>query len=170
MKTYAKKQDLLNEINKTYVAFVSEFTDIADQNLHLRIKTVDKTPFEMLAYQIGWLELLMSWEKDELAGKDVILPAPGMKWNNLGKLYQSFYEKYQGLSLAKLLQKFAKTQAAFVEFVAGLAEDVLFGQNKRKWASSTPSQWPVWKWLHINSVAPFTNFRAKIRKWKKGIN
>jgi hypothetical protein len=34
--------------------------DIDDKNLHLQIKTVDKTPFEMLTYQIGWLELLMN--------------------------------------------------------------------------------------------------------------
>ncbi|MGO3317954.1 MAG: ClbS/DfsB family four-helix bundle protein, partial [Leuconostoc carnosum] len=26
---------------------------------------------------------------------------------------------------------------------------------------------PVWKWVHINSVAPFGTFRTKIRKWKK---
>ncbi|AQP77350.1 hypothetical protein B0X25_10755 [Listeria monocytogenes] len=25
----------------------------------------------------------------------------------------------------------------------------------------------MYKWIHINSVAPFTNFRTKIRKWKK---
>ncbi|KWZ73162.1 hypothetical protein HMPREF3198_01521 [Winkia neuii] len=30
-----------------------------------------------------------------------------------------------------------------------------------------PSAWPVWKWVHINTVAPFTTFRTKIRKWKK---
>ncbi|MER2002308.1 MAG: ClbS/DfsB family four-helix bundle protein, partial [Carnobacterium inhibens] len=27
-----------------------------------------------------------------------------------------------------------------------------------------------WKWIHINTVAPFTNFRTKIRKWKKAIS
>ncbi|MCB6437728.1 ClbS/DfsB family four-helix bundle protein, partial [Erysipelatoclostridium ramosum] len=25
----------------------------------------------------------------------------------------------------------------------------------------------VYKWIHINTVAPFTNFRGKIRKWKR---
>lgn len=36
-----------------------------------------------------------------------------------------------------------------------------------EWASSTPSKWRVWKWIHINIVAPFKSFRTKIRKWKK---
>jgi hypothetical protein len=167
MKTYGTKQDLINEIGKTYAAFVAEFVDIDDKNLHLQIKTVDKTPFEMLAYQIGWLKLLMNWGKDEMAGKDVVTPTPEIKWNKLGDLYQSFYEKYKEPSLLKLLKKFDETYLAFIELVDKLDEDVIFGENKRKWASSTPSKWPVWKWLHINSVAPFTNFRTKIRKWKK---
>ncbi|MDR2081767.1 MAG: ClbS/DfsB family four-helix bundle protein [Campylobacteraceae bacterium] len=150
MKTYKTKKDLINEINKTYTAFAAEFVDIDDKNLHLRIKAVDKTPFEMLSYQIGWLELVMSWEKDETAGKEIIMPAAKIKWNRLGELYQSFYEKYNELSLSKLLTKFEKTKSAFVEFIEQLDEDVIFGENRRKWASSTPSKWPVWKWLHIN--------------------
>ena len=169
MQTYKTKQDLINEIDKTYSNFVAEFVDVAEKKLHSRIKTVDKTPFEMLAYQIGWLNLVMSWETDEMAGKEVVMPAPGIKWNKMGDLYQRFYEKYADLSLPKLLKKFEKTKCEFIEFIARTDEAVIFGANKRKWASSTPSKWPVWKWLHINSVAPFTSFRAKIRKWKKAI-
>nr|WP_231284711.1 ClbS/DfsB family four-helix bundle protein [Leptotrichia hofstadii] len=46
-------------------------------------------------------------------------------------------------------------------------EKELFKQNQRQWASTTPSNWPIWKWIHINTVAPFKTFRTKIRKWKK---
>ncbi|MFZ3195383.1 MAG: ClbS/DfsB family four-helix bundle protein, partial [Bacillus mycoides] len=41
-----------------------------------------------------------------------------------------------------------------------------FQSEQRKWAT-TKAMWPVWKWVHINTVAPFMNFRTKIRKWKK---
>jgi hypothetical protein len=111
MKNYEGKKELINEINKTYSAFVTEFVDINEKNLHSRIKTVDKTPFEMLAYQIGWLELVMSWEKNEMANKEVAMPAPGIKWNKLGDLYQSFYEKYKELSLSNPLKKIEKTKS-----------------------------------------------------------
>src|SRR5215510_14626282 len=169
MKDYETKQDLIDEINKAYLAFVAEFTDVDEYKINKRIKTVDKTPFEMLAYQIGWLELIMGWDKNEMAGKEVIMPAPGIKWNKMEELYQSFYAKNKELSLPKLLKKFDKNKTAFIEFIVKLDEEVIFGENKRQWASSTPSILPVWKWLHINSVAPFTNFRPKIRKWKKEI-
>ena len=29
--------------------------------------------------------------------------------------------------------------------------------------NTTPSSWPIWKWIHINIVAPFKLFRIKIR-------
>ncbi|WP_072873612.1 ClbS/DfsB family four-helix bundle protein [Hoylesella oralis] len=29
--------------------------------------------------------------------------------------------------------------------------------------------WEVYKFIHINTVAPFCMFRTKIRKWKKAM-
>jgi len=52
------------------------------------------------------------------------------------------------------------------EWLNTLSEKELFEVDQRRWAK-TQGNWPVWKWVHINSVAPFTNFRTKIRKWKK---
>ncbi|MDR0664993.1 MAG: ClbS/DfsB family four-helix bundle protein [Helicobacteraceae bacterium] len=167
MKVYKTKQDLIDEINKTYNLFIAEFAEINNKDIHERVIGIDKTPSEALAYQIGWLNLLLSWEKDELAGKKVETPAPNMKWNEIGKLHRRFYDAYKQLSLSELLKKFDSGKNDFVDWIGSLDEKVLFGENQRKWASSTPSKWLVWKWLHINSVAPFMSFRGKIRKWKK---
>lgn len=52
-------------------------------------------------------------------------------------------------------------------FVGSLSDEDLFEPGGRKWATSTPANWPVWKWVHINTVAPFTTFRTKIRRWKR---
>ena len=56
---------------------------------------------------------------------------------------------------------------ALVEWVDGFSDNELFEPGGRKWAQSTPSMWPVWKWVYTNTVAPFKSFRSKIRKWKK---
>jgi hypothetical protein len=62
---------------------------------------------------------------------------------------------------------FEKAVAEILAWVNTFSEQELFEQDARKWASSTPSRWPVWKWVHINTVAPFKSFRSKIRKWKR---
>ncbi|WP_373871402.1 MULTISPECIES: ClbS/DfsB family four-helix bundle protein [Paenibacillus] len=49
-----------------------------DSQKDCRVPEVDRTSAEIIAYQLGWLNLVMGWDKDELAGKPVIMPAPGV--------------------------------------------------------------------------------------------
>lgn len=167
MATYTTKKELIFEIEKTANLFIQEFNDIKEAQKDVMVEEIDRTPVQMIAYQLGWLNLLMNWNRDELTGKEVTTPALGYKWNELGGLYQSFYTQYENYSLSELKNEYIETVAKFVEWVDSFTEKEIFEQDVRKWASSTPSKWPIWKWAHINSVAPFKSFRTKIRKWKK---
>lgn len=166
MQAYSSKEELLTAIKKTYMLFDKEFDEVLEAQKDLRIQEVDKTPQEMIAYQLGWLNLVMGWEKDELNGKEVVTPSPGYKWNQLGQLYQSFYEAYRTYTLQELRSLFKKNVDAWCAWIEQLSDEELFIAGTRKW-TVTSANWPMWKWIHINSVAPFKNFRPKIRKWKK---
>ncbi|WP_220741169.1 ClbS/DfsB family four-helix bundle protein [Leuconostoc miyukkimchii] len=166
MQAYANKDDLIIAIKTNYEKYINEFTEIPNDLKNKRIEAVDRTPSENLSYQLGWLTALLCWEKDEKAGKNVDVPAKGYKWNNLGGLYTSFYETYSSYSLPELIESLNSRVAELCNLIESLPDDVLFKPNKRQWAA-TSAQWPVWKWVHINSVAPFKTFRTKIRKWKK---
>ena len=166
MQSYANKDELIMAINTSYQKYITEFTDIPNHLKDKRIAEVDRTPAENLSYQLGWLTTLLDWEGNEKAGKHVDVPAKGYKWNNLGDLYHSFYATYSDYSLEALITLLNARVAAICNLVVSLPEDILFEPNKRQWAT-TNAQWPVWKWIHINSVAPFKTFRTKIRKWKK---
>jgi hypothetical protein len=168
MREYQDKEELLETIEKTYRLFASEFDEVPSDKINVRLPGVDKTPQEMLAYQLGWLALVMSWEQDELRGKSVITPSPGYKWNQLGLLYQHFYAEYNSYSLLQLRTLLDERVALWCAWIAGLSEEELFTPGVRCW-TVTSANWPLWKWLHINSVAPFMSFRTKIRKWKKNI-
>jgi len=167
MQDYASKEALINEIRKTADIFIKEFDGVAEADKDIRCGDVDRTPQEIIAYQLGWMDLIRGWDKDELDGKEVITPAPGYKWNQMGGLYQGFYDKYQDESISRLSEMFQASVSSLLEWLEGFSEDELFKPGGRKWASSTPSNWPIWKWVHINTVAPFKSFRSKIRKWKK---
>jgi hypothetical protein len=167
VKTYESKEAFKNELFKRANLFVSEFNDIAESERD-RMKTgVDRSPAQMLAYQLGWMDLLLDWERDEKNGIEVITPAPGFKWNKLGNLYESFYQKWNGVSIQQLQVEFANRLVGIICLVDSLSDQDFFESGRRQWASSTPSAWPVYYWLHINTVAPFTTFRTKIRKWKR---
>jgi hypothetical protein len=167
MTEYIDKNALIAEIKKTANLFITEFDGIPESDKALRFEELDRTPLEIVAYQIGWMKLLLGWDLDEQNGKEVITPSPGYKWNQLGGLYQNFYDQYQDQPLSQLTSLFVACVDDLTLWLEGLSDEELFLPGGRKWASSTPSNWPVWKWVHINTVAPFKSFRSKIRKWKK---
>jgi hypothetical protein len=113
------------------------------------------------------MDLMRGWDRDELEGKEVPMPAAGYKWNQMGALYQGFYDEYRSESLARLRELYLDKLDSLIQWLSAFTDDELFKPGGRKWAASITSNWPIWKWVHINTVAPFKSFRSKIRKWKK---
>ncbi|BCJ95827.1 hypothetical protein acsn021_33960 [Anaerocolumna cellulosilytica] len=169
MREYTNKNEMILEIRKTADLFEREFDVILETEKDIRVDDVDKTPQEMIAYQLGWLNLITGWEEDEKAGREVITPAPGFKWNELGALYQSFYEKYKEYSLLEMRNEFKRNVEELISWLEQVEDKAFFQPGIRKW-TITNANWPMWKWVHINTVAPFKSFRSKIRKWKKCFN
>ncbi|MCI7552223.1 MAG: ClbS/DfsB family four-helix bundle protein [Actinomycetaceae bacterium] len=167
MRSYDSGVELAAEIAKRGKLFIGEFADIPDDDWDRLIDGLDRTPRQMVAYQLGWMDLLLGWERNEQAGAKVVTPAPGYKWNQLGSLYDAFYQRWEGASPTELVGAFHSLLSDVIKLVGSFTQTELFDSHQRAWASSTPSAWPVWKWVHINTVAPFTTFRTKIRKWKK---
>ncbi|MGL4848030.1 MAG: ClbS/DfsB family four-helix bundle protein [Clostridium sp.] len=164
---YKNRDELIFEISKGARLFINEFNCISEKDKDRLIGGVDRTPAQMIAYQLGWMNLIIDWEKREQEGEEVITPTSNYKWNNLGGLYEEFYKQYKENSLEELCIEFVKTEERIIELINTYADIELFEQGGRMWSSSTPSNWPIWKWIHINTVAPFKSFRTKIRRWKK---
>jgi len=167
LQEYANKQALIDEITKRAKLFIYEFRSVNNLDKDILVDEVDRAPSQMIAYQLGWINLILSWEQDNKDGKEVITPTPDYKWNNLGGLYQNFYDQYADNSLETLIDMFERDVKKIIQLVESYNDKELFEQGGRQWATTTPSSWPIWKWLHINTVAPFKSFRTKIRKWKK---
>jgi len=59
MQGYSSKKELINEINKRAKLFIDEFKEIKDENRDTFVKEVDRSPFQMIAYQLGWMNLIL---------------------------------------------------------------------------------------------------------------
>ena len=151
MRVYKSKEELKAEINKTFDKYISEFDCIPEALKDKRVDEVDRTPAENLAYQVGWTTLVLKWEEDERKGLQVKTPSDEFKWNQLGELYQWFTATSAHLSLQELKAALNENVKSFCAMIASLSADV----------------WEVYRFIHVNTVAPFGAFRTKIRKWKK---
>lgn len=171
MRTYQNKEELKAEIEKSFEKYISEFDGIPENLKDKRIEGADRTPAENLAYQVGWTTLILKWEEDEKKGLPVHTPSDTFKWNQLGGLYQWFTDTYAHLSLKELKDRLRKNIDAIYTMIDSLSEEELFKPHMRKWAdeATRTAVWEVYKFIHVNTVAPFGTFRTKIRKWKKAV-
>ena len=169
MRTYENKEELKTEIRKTFEKYISEFDNIPEALKDIRVDAVDRTPAENLAYNVGWTTLVLKWEEDERNGLPVKTPSNEFKWNQLGGLYQWFTDTYAPLSLTELKNMLNENVTALYAMIDSMSEDELFQPHMRKWAddATKTAVWEVYKFIHVNTVAPFGTFRTKIRKWKK---
>lgn len=136
-----------------------------------KINEVDRISAENLAYQVGWTTLVLKWEEDERKGIQVKTPSDKFKWNQLGELYQYFTNNYAYLSLQELKDILNENVNSIYKMIDSLSEKELFEPHMRKWADEATKTaiWEVYKFIHINTVAPFGTFRTKIRKWEKTV-
>lgn len=169
LRLYENKEELKTEINKTFEKYIVEFDNIPESLKDKRIDEVDRTPAENLAYQVGWTTLVLKWEEDERSGLQVKTPSDKFKWNQLGELYQWFLDTYAYLSLQELKSKLNENINSIYVMIDSLSDEELFKPHMRKWAddATKTAVWEVYKFIHVNTVAPFKTFRTKIRKWKK---
>lgn len=169
MKQYSGKEELKEEITKAYKKYIDEFDNIEENLKDKRIEEVDRTPAENLSYQVGWTSLLLKWEEDEKKGIEVKTPSDKFKWNELGKLYEWFNESYSNKSLKELKIILDENINKILKLIDDMTEEELFNPHMRKWADDATKTaiWEVYKFIHVNTVAPFKTFRTKIRKWKK---
>lgn len=100
---------------------------------------------------------------------EVKTPSENFKWNELGKLYEYCNTEYPHLSLYELKKLLDNNINKIYEMIDTMSHDELFKSHQRKWADDATKTvvWEVYKFIHINTVAPFMAFRTKIRKWKK---
>ena len=169
MRVYENKEELKTEINKTFEKYIAEFDNNPESLKDKRIDEVDITPAENLAYQVWWTTLVLKWEEDERNGLQVKIPSDEFKWNQLGELYKWFTDTYAYLSLQELKSTLNENINSIYVMIDSLSDEELFKPHMRKWAddATKTAVCEVYKFIHVNTVAPFKTFRNKIRKWRE---
>ncbi|MEK6494398.1 ClbS/DfsB family four-helix bundle protein [Myroides odoratimimus] len=117
----------------------------------------------LVAYLIGWGELVLKWNRKKYNGEPIDFPETGYKWNELGKLAQKFYEDYKKEDFVSLSEKLDKT----VEQILKLIESK---SNEELYQVSWYEKWTLGRMIQFNTSSPYTNARGRIRKWKKERN
>ncbi len=163
MAVLTTKDALLAAISLSFDRLLAELArvppDLArDPSLEGHAAGTAMSPADLVAYLIGWNELVLKWlERDDL-GEAVDFPETGFRWNQLGLLAQKFYTDYQSLDWPALVSRLTIAKARLAETIAARPEEELYGWP---WYG----KWTKGRMIHFNTASPYTNARGRLRKW-----
>lgn len=154
------KIDLAQNIQVAYDKLITSvqrvpFTKRADRSIAGsggQVSIVD-----LIAYQIGWGQCLISWYTAGINSEQPVMPGDGFtKWE-YAKIAQSFYQKYAYDGAVQQLAVFA---TVVVQIIAIATEEQKRGKLDQlgvwSWCTlATGKQWPLSKWIQVNTVAPY---------------
>lgn len=115
---------------------------------------------DLLAYLIGWGQLVLKWNHHKANGQQVDFPETGFKWNELGLLAQHFYKNHENDNLETLLEKLDQTVTQILSLIANKTNEELYG-------IAWHEKWTLGRMIQFNTSSPYKNALGRIRKWKK---
>lgn len=124
---------------------------------------------DIIAYQVGWANLLLTWYYAGIAGKIPIMPGEGFTtWDYVG-LAQHFYTKYHYDASSKQDTVFCDIVQQIIEIVETEYHN---GNLDRigvwQWCTlKSGKQWPLSKWVRVNTVAPYKRAQKLIKDYIK---
>ncbi|WP_225027368.1 ClbS/DfsB family four-helix bundle protein [Xinfangfangia pollutisoli] len=165
MAVPASRQDLLAAIATSYDKLAADLALVPpararEASLPGHSAGTVMSPADLVAYLIGWNELVLKWLDRDDRGETVDFPETGYKWNQLGQLAQRFYADHRDLPWPDLLARLARAKAGLVDTIAARTDEDLYG---RPWYG----KWTKGRMIQFNSAAPYANARARIRAWRK---
>ncbi|WP_437887794.1 ClbS/DfsB family four-helix bundle protein [Phytobacter sp. V91] len=155
------KTELLTAMEKSALALRKKLEripqDIAfEKRLAGHVAGTQISVANLVSYLIGWGEQVLHWHQQEAAGKEIDFPAPGFKWNELGKLAQKYYADYEHIDAwPQLLIMLENNQRQLNELVNGYSDDALYHQP---WYG----KWTRGRMIQFNSVSPYKNASGRL--------
>ncbi len=112
---------------------------------------------DLLAYQIGWGRNLVRWYEAGLQGKMPDMPGDGfLKWD-YAAIANHFYQKYAYDHSEQQVKEFQQVVLRILEIIeieqrTGHLDQI----GVWDWCTlASGKQWPLCKWIQINTVAPY---------------
>lgn len=161
----SNKIELKQAISESYLKLKEELKNIPDDLTELKdleghAKDTQMSICNLVAYLVGWGELVLKWHDNHNNGLPLYLPDIGYKWNELGSLAQKFYLDYKMDDIHVLLSKLDDKVFKILKIVEEMDNDILY---HKLWYKS----YPFGRMIQLNTSSPYKNARTRIRKWKR---
>ncbi len=159
------KTELLTDIRTSYKKLKDDLVDIHSKSFFIKelvghSKNTQMSAANLVAYLIGWGELVLKWNLIIKSGSQPNFPDDGYKWTELGLLAQRFYSDYEGLGFEESLKKMEEVVHSILDLVENSSNEDLYETNWYK-------NYTMGRMIQLNTSSPYKNARRRVRKWKR---
>jgi hypothetical protein len=135
-----------------------ELTTVKELEGHVKDSVMSVN--NLIAYLIGWGNLVLKWVEKKDKNEYVDFPETSFKWNELGKLAQKFYVDYEKDDFITSIEKLDKTVSEILSIIDKKTNEELY-------QVSWYDKWTLGRMIQFNTSSPYSNARGRIRKWRK---
>jgi hypothetical protein len=121
------------------------------------------SPANVIAYQIGWGNLVFNRYTKGLTNEKFEMPLEGFKWNELGSLATHFHSVYQDRVPNVLLRQYKDFVQEILALINSLTNSLLYEVGIYPWTG----RYTLGRYIQLNTSAHYKNASAKIRKFLK---
>ncbi len=162
MPAATTKVDLLAIADIEYTKLWAMLTDL-DEGVALAKDDEDTSIKDVVAHRAHWIDLFLGWYADGAAGREVAMPAPGYKWNELVRYNAELRATQHDLGWAEAMERLEDGHHRLVQFLDGLDDAALYGGPM----PGASNEWATGRWAesagpsHYRSAAKY--IRARLR-------
>lgn len=165
MTVPTSKAELLAAITTTFNRLMDDLVAVPpdrarDTTMNGHVDGTTMSPADLVAYLIGWNELVLKWLDHDDRHESVEYPEVGFKWNQLGLLAQKFYADHRALGWHELLTRLAEAKTKLEATITARSEEELYG-------AAWYGKWTKGRMIQFNTSSPYANARIRIRAWLK---
>lgn len=124
---------------------------------------------DLIAYQIGWGKSVIRWYEAGIKGQLPTMPGDGFSTWDYVAIAKHFYQKYQYNSSNEQNQIFHQVVLELLHIVEKEHQTGHLDQlGVWPWCTlQSGKQWPLSKWIKVNSSAPYKRAYGLIKKFLK---
>ena len=159
------KAELLVDILQSYQKLDKDIARIGGQQAIQKTmpghaKGTMMSPYQLLAYLVGWADLVIDWNTKMETNQVVNFPTEHYKWNELGALAQKFYGDYPDYDFLNIRILLNDKVNHIIKLIESKSNDELYSTYWYK-------DYTAGRMIQLNTSSPYKNARKRIRKFIK---
>ncbi len=118
---------------------------------------------DLLAVRVWWTENVVDWIEAGRRGESPVTPAQGYRWRETPRLNNDIVKRARRMSFRSLRARLLGGYERVMALIEALDDRELLDVGTFEWAGN----YPVSRWLSINTARQYTTARSFVRKARR---